>query len=158
MILDMEKVMATPGAREDLERLTATMEADAEVGPLMQSLHSIEDVYELVKHFAKAKFEVVKELFEDAVNYFKEDKVMLKDETLDNVVGGFSWSSLWNNKIVKYAAATVVVGACALIGLLSGMGVGSVVGGPVGSAIGGIAGLFAGCVAGIAMADEYILN
>ncbi len=157
MMLNMETVMAQPGAREDLERLTATLEKDPEAGALLKAMQSIEDVYDFVKRYAKVKFEAVKEMFNDAVNYFKEDKVALKDEMLDNVVGGGFWSNLWNNKIVKYATATVLVASFALTGMLTGMAVGSIAG-PVTSVVGAVGGLIAGCVAGLAMADTYILN
>ncbi len=157
MVVDMNALMAQPGAKEELERITAQMEADPEASVLVEGMHSIEEAYEFVKHYAKVKFELFKEIFHDVASYFKEDKVALKDEVLDGVVGGGFWSDLWNNKIVKYTVAAVVVGACAI----AGAWVGSVVGGAVGAVpglwIGGITGFVGGVAAGIVIAENYIL-
>ncbi len=158
MILDMKVLMETPGAREDLSRITAAMEADPKASALLDAMHSIEDAYAFVKQYVNVKFEAFKELFTDAVNYFKEDKIALQDEVLDGVVGGFSWSSFWENKIVKYAAAAVTVCGLAVIGLKAGSVAGAVVGGPVGLWVGAAVGFVAGVAAGVVVSNEYIFN
>lgn len=157
MIANMKAAMSRPGAREEVERLTAVMEADPEASVLMNAIHSLEDAYAFVKRYAEISFESFKEVFTDAVNYFKEDKAVLQDEVLDNVVGGFSWSSLWNNKIVKYAVAVTVVAASMAAGFVVGAAAGAIVG-PTGSVVGGITGFVGGCALGLYLTEEYILK
>lgn len=153
MVVDMNALMAQPDAKEKLERITAQMEADPKASVLVDGMHSIEDAYEFVKHYAQVKFEMFKEIFHDVASYFKEDKVALKDEMLDGVVGGGFWSDLWNNKIVRYTVAAVVVGACAVAAGWAGSVVGSAVG-PAGMWIGGITGFVAGVGAGIILCEK----
>ncbi len=156
MVVDMNVVMAQPGAKEDLERITEAMQADPEASALVEKIHSVEDAYAFVKHYVKVKYEVFKEALKDVANYFKEDKVALKDEVLDDVVGGFSWSSIWNNKLVKWTVAAAVIAVCAVVGAEIGSTIG-IVGGPAGFWIGGATGFVAGIAAGVAIADKYIL-
>lgn len=154
MVVDMNALMGRPGAKEELERITAQMEADPEASVLVDGMRSIEDAYEFVKRYAQVKFEMFKEIFHDVASYFKEDKVALKDEVLDGVVGGGFWSDLWNNKIVRYTVAAVVVGACAIAGAWVGSVAGTVVAGPAGMWVGGVAGFVAGVGAGIVAAEK----
>lgn len=157
MVVDMERTMAAPGAVENLEIVASVLENNPETGPAMKAIHSLEDLYHFVTRFAKVKMEVVKEVFMDAVNYFKEDKVALEDAVLDTVVGGGFWSTIWNSSITRYAVATAVIVGCGLAGLVAGSVVGAI-GGPTASGAGAIIGAIGGVLGGLVIAEKYILH
>ncbi len=112
-ILDQEAV------KEASAKLKEAIEADPEANEMVQAAESVEDVYAVVKHFANVTLEQMKVIFHKVVDYFKGPKTELPDEVLDNVAGGWSFSSWWKENKVNVAVAGAIVGAC-LLGIATG--------------------------------------
>ena len=129
-------IMSNEKAMENVKHLEDALTADQEVNALLDGAEDIKGLYKAVKKFLAVTFEVFEKYCKEAFDYFKEDKVALEDETLDSVVGGFSWSGLWNK--VKKTVAAVAIGAVA----------GAVIGGLTGAATGGPIGFVAGAIGG----------
>ena len=148
MVADIKAFMANDSAREAVDKIEAVIDTDQETCKLLDLAQSVEDVFEATKKYVAMKLEDFKALFADVMDYFKADKAVLADETLDCVVGGWSWGGIWET--VKRKAVAVVVGAAiggAVLGITGaalggpiGFGVGAVVGGIAGGIIGGIVG------------------
>ncbi len=143
--VSVAKVMANEKAQEAAEKLRAAMEANPEDNALMEAAQNAEDMYAVAKKYVKMKLEEFKVLFQKAVDYFKEDKVQLKDEMLDSVAGGWSFSSFWNDYKKQIVACVVCVGcivAGAAIGAATfGIG-GALAGAVIGFGVGGVAAAF----------------
>ncbi len=123
--LDLEKTKETMGKVEEI------LDADAETVALIEKAESETDLYDVFKKYVTAPIEYMKRVFHEVTEYFKADKAVLSDETLDNVVGGWSFSNFWNKYKKTIITAAVVVGSAAL--LFSGLGA------PIGAALGGAA-------------------
>ncbi len=149
MVVDIHAFMANDAAREAVDKIEAVIDTDQETCGLLDLAKSVEDVFEATKKYVSMKLDDFKALFADVMNYFKdEEKVTLADETLDCVVGGWSWGGVWET--VKRKAVAVVIGAAigasalgiggAVLGGPIGFGVGAAVGAIVGGIIGGVVG------------------
>ncbi len=143
-ILDSEKAKATQ--KELLEAFEANPKARKE----LEAADTAEDVFNIVKKFAKVKWEEFKVLFRKTVDYFKNDKMELDDETLEYVAGGWSFSSIWDKCKKGIVMGTIIV-ACAAVGALWGF----CFDGPIGAAAGAFVGVAVGIGAGL-MAVEYL--
>ncbi len=146
--INVAEILNAEGAAERVEQVKAALAADPKASLLMKTAETAEDVYEIIKGFAKATLEQVKVIFQKTVDYYKQAKVELSDELLDNVVGGWSFSSWWNqNKSDIIGGAIfatcliggVIIGACT--GGLGGAVIGAAAGFAIGATLGGVAGL-----------------
>ena len=142
--IDVEKInvaalMATEDAQLAKEKFEALVHADPKANALLEAAESVEDVYHVIKRFIDVTLDQVKTAFHKTVDYFKGSRVALDDETLDNVVGGWSFSSWWN----KYKDAVTMVTGVVLIASI-GVALGAVTFGVGGAIIGGIAGSVVG--------------
>ncbi len=140
--INVAEVFGTEDAMERVEKVKAALTADPEVGALVKAAQTVEDVFEIVKKFAKVTLDQTKVLFKKIVDYFKENKAELSDETLENVVGG-SFSDWWNKKKADIIGG-IVFAAC----LVGGVVIGACVGGPAGAVVGAAAGFVIGATAG----------
>ncbi len=143
-MVDIKAFMANKAACEGVDQLEAMIDKDQETCALLDAAQSLEDVFTAVKKYVVMKFEDFTALFDDVMNYFKEDKTALSDETLDCVVGGWSWGGLWQS-VKKRATAVLIGAACgaavgAVAGAVTAAGGGALVGAFIGAVLGGIAG------------------
>ncbi len=149
--LDLEKT------KETMEKVEEILDADAETVALIEKAESETDLYDVFKKYVTAPIEYTKRVFHEVTEYFKADKAVLSDETLDNVVGGWSFSNFWNKykKVIIIAAVSVAATAAVISGFGAVLGgaiagtaaIGSTVG--VGAGIGALAGWCVGaCSAG----------
>ena len=132
-------IVTNEKSMEGIRQLEAALKADPKVGVLLEAAEDVKDVFQAVRKFLKVKFEVFETYFNEAMDYFKEDKVALQDEMLENVAGGFTLSTLWNR--LKTIATAVAVGAAA--GAVCGVA-GGVAFSPLFAAGGAIFGLVVG--------------
>lgn len=151
--LNVAEILGAEGAAERVEKIKAAIAADPEASALAKAAETAEDVYEIIKKFCKATLAQVKEVFRQTVDFYKQAKAELSDEVLDNVVGGWSFSSWWNNNKSDIIGGTIfavcllggiVIGACT--GGLGGAVVGAAVGFTVGAILGGAAGVITAAV------------
>ncbi len=142
--IDVAGILSSEGVDEKVEQVKDILESVPEVNVLMKAAETVEDVYEIVKKFSKATFEQVKEIFEQAVDYYKQSKAVLTDEILDNVVGGWSFSQFWSQNKGFVVGAAVFVAS-----IVTGAVAGAVVAGPLGAAAGALGGLVAGVMLGV---------
>lgn len=141
--IDVAGILSSEGVDKKVEQVKDILESVPEVNVLMKAAETVEDVYEIVKKFSKATFEQVKEIFEQAVDYYKQFKAVLTDEILDNVVGGWSFSSWWNKN-----KADIIGGAIFATCVIGGVIIGACTGGLGGAVVGAAAGLVIGAAAG----------
>ncbi len=146
----MAKLIENEEAVKAAEKMQAALEADPEVSVLMKAAETVEDVYEIIKRFSKATLAQVKVLFDKTVDYFKESKAELSDETLDNVVGGWSLSSWWNKNKAAIVGWTVF-GVCCAVGVIAGAATFGLGGAAVGLVMGGVVGGLGGAALGISI-------
>ncbi len=148
--LDMEKT------KETIKQAQEILTGDGETAALIEKAKSEEDLYEVFKKYITIPARYIKILFHEVTEYFKADKVALSDETMENVVGGWSFSNFWNkykSLIVTTAVVVCVVGAVFATG---GAVVGAAVGGSAafattsgaGALVGGLVGWCTGSVIG----------
>ncbi len=121
-ILNNEKA---PEAMEDVKKL---IHSDPEAVAMMEKAETVEDMYAVFKKFISAPLEAFKTLFHSVIDCFKNDKVALSDETMDAVVGGWSFSAFWkaNRERVLMSVALIAVVGLGITGI--GAGVGALVG------------------------------
>ena len=146
-------VMKDRATAAEIKNLQAYMEADTVANKLMEAAETVEDMYEVAKRYIQIKFEDFRQVFNEAMDYFKGSKVELDDEVMECVAGGFSWSKLWNTvKKVAIAAAVgvAVVGACVVTGGVAGAVLGATVGAIAGTGVaaGATTGLIGGMIGG----------
>lgn len=157
MMMNMAMAMENADVRQQSQELLAKLEADPVINGLMEAAETIEDMYEIAKRYVTMKLEDFRQMFEEAMDYYKGTKVELDDDTMEYVVGG-SWKSFWEGfkKVALVAVIAVGVGlACAATAGAAAAGiatVGAVVAGTaVGSAAvtGAVTGAIGGAAAGI---------
>lgn len=157
MMMNMAMAMENADVRQQSKELLAKLEADPVVNGLMEAAETIEDMYEIAKRYVTMKLEDFRQLFEEAMDYYKNAKVELDDDTMEYVVGG-SWKSFWKTFKKVALTAVIVAGvglACAATGGLAGAGIGVagayVTGAALGSAAatGAVTGAIGGAVAGV---------
>ncbi len=142
--INVAEIYTVPGADRCVEKIKALVEADPESSALMQTAETVEDVFAIVKKFAKVTLEQLKVLFDKTVDYLKETKAALSDEVLENVVGG-GFSDWWNrNK--RAVIGWSIFGACVIGGIIVGACTAGLAGAAVGLMGGAVAG---GCIAAV---------
>ncbi len=151
--INVADILGAEGAVESVEQVKAAIESDAEVSALVKAAQSVEDVFEIVKKYAKATFEQVKVLFEKTVDYFKETKAALSDEVLDNVVGGWSLSTWWNENKANIIGTTIFL-TCVAAGAV----IGGCLGGFGGACAGAAVGVFVGTCMGLSTSENMKKN
>ncbi len=155
-VLTIDEVMENEKIKAGMDDFVAAMEQDAAMMKVVEAAKTVEDMYEITKRFVKVAFEDFKKLFNQVAHYFSSDKTALADEMLDNVVGGWSFSSLFDNIGQKLACiAGCVAGVGAVIGGIALGGALIATANPVGLAA-GLAVAGAGLAGGTAMLYDSI--
>ncbi len=149
--INVAEILGSEKAELAMQEVEQAINADPEASALMKAAQTVEDVYEIVKRYAKATLEQVKYIFNETVDYFKEAKAVLADEVLDNVVGG-GFLSWWKENKAKVIFGVVAV-ACTVAGLAIGAATFGLGGAVVGLGVGAIVGLVGGMAAGKAVED-----
>ncbi len=145
-MVDVKAFMANEAAAESVKKLEIAIGEDKEASAFLAAAKSVEDVYRFVKRYITVKFEDFSAIFDDVMNYLTQEKSELSDDTLECVVGGWSWGGVWN--LVKEKAVSLSVGI--VLGAAVGALCGAYVGGPIGAAVGGVLGAVLGGVMGAA--------
>ncbi len=141
--INVAEILDREESKAQSEHLLAAFEANPAAMKVLEAVETVEDAYQIVKHAAKVTLEQFKVIFDKTVNYFKEDKVALEDETLDYVAGGNWFSETWN-KWKKQIVMGATIVACTAIGIA----VGAALGGLEGALMGGCAGAIIGTAVG----------
>ena len=152
--MTFSEMMERDGAQEGLDNLVEALEADSVTMKLLDAAKTIEDMYEVSKKYIRLKFEDFKKVFQMAVDYFSSPKAALADEVLDDVVGGWSLSSIYDSlsQKAKCIAGCIAGGLMIAGGVLVG-GTCIALGGPI-----GVAGGLAVGAAGIGFGVNMIVN
>lgn len=146
--VDVAKFMHVEGMQAEVDKVQVALEENPVTQKLMEAAQTVEDVFQIVKEFAKTTLEDFKLIWDKTLDYFKNEKAELPDEVMDSVVGGWSFSSFWERfKRPIIAVGIVVAGAAG--GAVAGSWAG-----PVGVAVGAAVGLVVGGVA----AAAYIIK
>ncbi len=152
--VNVADILGTADAMQRVEKVKEAISADAEVSALVKAAETVEDVYEIVKRFAKVTLEEMKVLFQKTVDYFKETKAALSDEVLENISGGgiVDW---WNRHKKDIICGAIIVG-CVVGGIALGACTGGLGGAVLGACAGLVVGAFAGSMvaAGMGIAEE----
>lgn len=139
--VDVAKFMHVEGMQAEVDKVQVALEENPVTQKLMEAAQTVEDVFQIVKEFAKTTLEDFKLIWDKTLDYFKNEKAELSDEVMDSVVGGWSFSSFWN-KFKKPIIAAGIVVACVAGGIAAGAWAG-----PVGIAAGIAGGLVVGGIA-----------
>ncbi len=158
--LDMEKT------KETIKQAQEILTGDAETAALIEKAESEEDLYEVFKKYVTIPAQYIKTLLHEVTEYFKADKVALSDETMDNVVGGWSFSNFWKTYKSVIISAAIVVCVVGAVFATGGAAVGVAVGGSAaiastsgaGAAVGGLIGWCAGTTIGGCVVISNYLN
>lgn len=164
-MMNMAMAMENADVRQQSKELLAKLEADPVINGLMEAAETIEDMYEIAKRYVTMKLEDFRQLFEEAMDYYKGTKVELDDDTMEYVVGG-SWKSFWNTFKKVALTAVIVAGVgllCAVTAGAAAAGVAAVAAVATGTAVGtaaatgAVTGAIGGAVAGVyATAKEAV--
>lgn len=147
--INVAEILDREESKAQSEHLLAAFEANPAAMKVLEAVETVEDAYQIVKHAAKVTLEQFKVIFDKTVNYFKDDKVALEDETLDYVAGGSGWFSQVWNKWKKQ----IVMGATIVACTVAGIAIGAAVGGLEGALMGGCAGAIIGTAVGAGAAQ-----
>lgn len=151
--MDMATVMHNENFNDQLAAQLQEMENNPVVSKLLEAAQTVEDMYNIAKGYFEITFEKFQTMYEEATNYFKQDKVELADDTMEAVVGGVP---KWLKKLGKIALATVivvgVVAACAATAGAAGAAVGALGGYVVGTFGATAASVAAGVTVGASVA------
>ncbi len=139
--VNVAEILEQEEAKSQVQEILAAFEANPAAMKVLEAAQSAADVFEIVKKFAKLKWEEFKVLFDKTVQYFREDKAKLDDETLEQVSGG-SLSSWWN-KWKKDIICSVIFFGCLAVGAVAGACLGGFYGGLLGFAAGAVVGTIA---------------
>ncbi len=145
--VDVSKIMQIEGAHEKVDQFVEALDENPATKKLLDAMESVEDAYHFVKEFVEIKLEDFKVLWDKTVAYFKTERAPLPDEVMDDVVGGWSLSSWWNQW-----KRTIVASCIMVAGAVAGAVVGACVGGPFGMFLGA----FGGFIVGDACAHYYL--
>lgn len=146
--INVTEIMSHEENQNAVEQLKAAIESNSTVNKLMEAAQTVEEMYAAVKDYVSLKLDDFKILFDKAVDYIKGPKVKLEDEMMECVVGGFSFSSLWN-KYKKTICAVAVVAGLAIVGVATGAVVGVTAGFLAGAATLAVGGTIGGTVGGV---------
>ncbi len=166
--LEVAEILNNEKASEAMEEVKELIHSDPEAMAMMEKAETVEDMYTVFKKFISVPLEAFKTLFHSVADYFKNDKVELSDETMDAVVGGWSWSVFWkaNRERVLMSVALVAVVGLGITGI--GAGVGALIGcfatataatgtgAAIGAAVGGVLGV--GGMGAAAIADTVLVD
>ncbi len=150
-VMTIDEVMENAEIKAGMNDLTSAMEQNPVMMKLVEAAETVEDLYQITKKFVKIAFDDFKKVFSQVANYFSEDKMVLSDEMLDDVVGGWSlsgWFKKTANKIACVAGCVAGIGAVVGGILLGGILIGT--SNPIGLAA-GVAVAGAGLVGGTAL-------
>ncbi len=113
--------------KEKAMKVQEALERDPAVKAELEAASSFEELYEVFKRYLVMKFEDFKKLCARISDSFRQEKMALPDETMDAVVGGWSfWGFVEKYKTVIIATAIVV--GCAVTAGALGAGLGALVG------------------------------
>ncbi len=135
--LTFKDLMENETMQQKMDALTTAMEEDPVMMKLVNAAKTVEDMYEITKSFIKVTLDDFKKVFWKVADYFSADKAVISDDILDDVVGGWSFSSLFGSAYEKIKCIGGCIAGAAL--MLGGVALGVtmiVVGGPVGVAAG----------------------
>ncbi len=123
MKLDVKALLADENVKAEMAKCEAVLAADPMLDQLAEAARSIEEMYEVAKHFVVTEFKNFCQVFEDVMEFYSEPKAALADELLDNVAGGaFNWSTF--GKLTLCAAIGFLIAGP--VGALAGLGIGKV--------------------------------
>ncbi len=109
---------------------------------MIDAAKTVEELYEATKHFITVTWEEFKKFFDCTFDYFSSPKVAVNDEMLDNVVGGWSITSFFNNLSEKArCVANIVLGVAVMAGGVGVAMLGVAFGGPVVAGLGLLVGV-----------------
>ncbi len=93
MKLNVEAMLENEKVKAGIAKCEAALAADPMLDQMAGAARSIEEIYEVAKHFIKVEFKEFCQVFEDVMEFYSEPKAALADDLLDDVAGGaFSWS------------------------------------------------------------------
>ena len=123
MKLNVEALMADENVKAGMAKCEAALAADPMLDQLAGAARSIEEMFEVAKHFIQVEFQEFRQVFEDVMEFYSAPKAALADDLLDNVAGGaFSWSTF--GKLSLCAAVGFFIAGP--VGALAGIGIGKV--------------------------------
>ncbi len=134
---------------EAMAKVKEMMDSDPEVKSQVEKAETEEDMYSVFKKFISMPIEAFKKLFHSVTEYFKADKVELSDETMDAVVGGWSFGQFWNAYKERIIGGVIVIAAAGLMFTGLGAAVGCLVTAASLSCTGTAVGAIVGAVVGI---------
>lgn len=144
--VNVAEILGREDAQAEEKKFEAALAENPAAMKVFEAVKSVEDAYEIAKKFVQIKLEEFKVLFEKTVNYFKDTKTALDDETLDCVSGGWGFSFLsdfWNEHKFGIVFGSILV-AGVVVGAIAGAATGGVFGAVIGACAGGVVGAFIG--------------
>lgn len=117
--LEVAQILNNEKAPEAMEEVKELIHRDPEAMDMMAKAETVEDMYTVFKKFISVPLEAFKTLFHSVTDCFKNDKVALSDETMDAVVGGWSFSAFWkaNREMVLVSVTLIAVVGLGLTGV-----------------------------------------
>lgn len=111
--IDTRMIMQSEGFDDKVKAQMQAMAENPVVNQLMEAAETIEDMYQVAKHYVQITFDKFAELYESATNFYKE-KTELSDDTMEAVIGGASFWKWVKRIAVATAVVVAVAAACAL--------------------------------------------
>lgn len=106
--VDVAKMLSVEGAAKSVDDMVAALEEIPAVKQMLDAAKTVEDIYQVVKDYLSIKVEDFKILFHKTVDYFKEPKVALADDVMENVVGGaWGFFETWKKKLWPRPSSSV---------------------------------------------------
>lgn len=119
--MDTAMIMNSEGFNDKVQAQLQEMENNPVISKLLEAAETIEQAYEIAKHYVDMTFDKFSQLYEEAKNFYQEAKMELSDDTMENIVGG---RPKWLNMLRKIALATAIVAgvilACAFTAGVAG--------------------------------------
>lgn len=155
--IDTTMIMQSAGFQDKLKAQMLEMQQNPVVNQLMEAAQTVEDMYNVAKHYITLTYEKFVELYDSAMDYCKSAKMELSDDTMEIVTGGWKcpkWLKVVGAVAAAVAitvgviAATVVTGGAAGAAVAAGLAAvggssvstAAMVGAASGAVIGGISG------------------
>lgn len=136
---DIGQFLDTDEAKKTIAKVEEIVAGDPEMKALVAKAESPEDMYGVFKKFISSTLEDFKKIFHAMMDYFKAEKIELPDETMDAVVGGWSFSSFWNKYKETIITATVAIALAGVMATGLGAAAGVLIAASYGASVGGIA-------------------
>ncbi len=122
MKLNVEAMLADENVKLEMAKCEAALAADPMLDQLATAARSIEEMFEVAKHFIQVEFQEFRQVFEDVMEFYSAPKAALADDLLDNVAGGaFSWANFGKVSLCA-AVGFLILGPT---GALAGAGLGA---------------------------------